>query len=142
IRGQRRLRLIEYTQQAPFLRARVEVVQEEVEQTLALEALKRAVLALFEKCIRLSHVLPDEAYITAMNIDKPGWLADFIVSSIEPPVAIRQDILEAFNIEERLQKVSILLSKELNILELEDQIHSQVQQEVDKTQREYFLREQ
>jgi ATP-dependent Lon protease len=142
IRGQRRLRSIEYTLQAPFLRARVEAVHEEAELTLALEALVRAVLALFEKCIRLSHSLPDEAYITAMNIDNPGWLADFIVSSIEPPIAERQDILEAFHVEERMQKVSILLSKELHILELESHIHNQVQQEVDKTQRDYFLREQ
>src|SRR5216684_5759036 len=142
IRGRRRLRRIEYTQEMPFMRVRAEAVHEEAEPTLALEALVRAVLALFEKCIKLSHTLPDEAYITAMNIDKPGWLADFIVSSIEPSIAIRQDILESFNIEERLQKISILLSKELNILELENRIHNQVQQEVDKTQREYFLREQ
>src|SRR5216684_6342106 len=142
IRGRRRLRRIEYTQEMPFMRVRAEAVHEEAEPTLALEALVRAVLALFEKCIKLSHTLPDEAYITAMNIDKPGWLADFIVSSIEPSIAIRQDILESFNIEERLQKISILLSKELNILELEYQIHSHVQQEVDKTQRDYFLREQ
>ncbi|MFL5664701.1 MAG: LON peptidase substrate-binding domain-containing protein, partial [Ktedonobacteraceae bacterium] len=142
IRGQQRLRRLEYTQHEPFMRARTETVREEAEQTLAMEALMRAVLVLFEKCTKLSHTLPEEAYITAMNIDKPGWLADFIVSSIEPPIAIRQDILEAFDIEERLQKTSILLSKELNILEIENQIHSQVQQEVDKTQREYFLREQ
>src|SRR5947208_2407447 len=77
-----------------------------------------------------------------MNIDQPGWLADFIVSALEPPVAVRQDILEAFNVEERLQKTCILLTKELNILELQNKIHSQVQQEVDKSQREYFLREQ
>jgi ATP-dependent Lon protease len=77
-----------------------------------------------------------------MNIDQPGWLADFIVSALEPPVAVRQSILEAFSVEERLQKTCILLTKELNILELENQIHSQVQLEVDKSQREYFLREQ
>src|SRR6266699_2232193 len=142
IRGQRRLRLLEYTQQTPFMRVRVETVHEEAERTLALEALVRAVLALFEKCVKLSRTLPEEAYITAMNIDEPGWLADFILSSLEPSIAVRQDILEAFNVEERLQKISILLSKELNILELENLIHSQVQQEVDKTQREYFLREQ
>src|SRR6266571_2819579 len=142
IRGQRRLRLLEYTQQTPFMRVRVEAVHEEAERTLALEALVRAVLALFEKCVKLSRTLPEEAYITAMNIDEPGWLADFILSSLEPSIAVRQDILEAFNVEERLQKISILLSKELNILELENLIHSQVQQEVDKTQREYFLREQ
>ena len=142
VRGQRRLRLLEYTQQTPFMRVRVETVHEEVERTLALEALVRAVLALFEKCVKLSRTLPEEAYITAMNIDEPGWLADFILSSLEPSVPARQDILEAFNVEERLQKISILLSKELNILELETHIHNQVQQEVDKTQREYFLREQ
>src|SRR5258708_5759276 len=77
-----------------------------------------------------------------MNIDEPGWLADFIVSALESPVVVRQGILEAFNVEERLQKTCILLTKELNILELENQIHNQVQQEVDKSQREYFLREQ
>jgi ATP-dependent Lon protease len=142
IRGQRRLRLLEYTQQTPFMRVRVETVHEEAERTLALEALLRAVLALFEKCVKLSRMLPEEAYITAMNIDEPGWLADFILSSLEPSIAVRQDILEAFNVEERLQKISILLSKELSILELENRIHNQVQQEVDKTQREYFLREQ
>jgi ATP-dependent Lon protease len=142
IHGQRRLRRLEYTRLTPFMRARTEVVSEETERTLAVEALMRATLALFEKCIKLSNSLPDEAFITAMNIDKPGWLADFVVSTIETPIATRQEILEAFNVEERLQKTCILLSKELNILELEAQIHTQVQQEVDKSQREYFLREQ
>ena len=142
IRGQRRLRRLEYTQYTPFMRVRAEIVPEEVEQTVTIEALMRAALALFEKCVKLGHTLPDEAYITAMNIDKPGWLADFMVSSLEPPLTVRQSILEAFDIEERLKKTSILLSKELHILELENHIHSQVQQEVDKIQRDYFLREQ
>ncbi len=142
IHGQRRLRRLEYTQTMPFMQARTEVIHEETERTLAVEALMRATLALFEKCIKLSDSLPDEAFITAMNIDKPGLLADFVVSTIETSIASRQEILEAFNVEERLQKTCILLSKELNILELESQIHSQVQQEVDKSQREYFLREQ
>src|SRR6266568_3543380 len=142
LHGQRRLRRLEYTQQTPFMRVRAEIVDEETERTLAVEALVRAALALFEKCVKLSNTLPEEAYITAMNIDQPGWLADFIVSAIEPPVAVRQSILEAFSIEERLQKTCILLTKELNILELENQIHNQVQLEVDKNQREYFLREQ
>ena len=142
LHGQRRLRRLEFTQQTPFMRVRAEIVDEETERTLAVEALVRAALALFEKCVKLSNTLPEEAYITAMNIDQPGWLADFIVSAIEPPVAVRQSILEAFSIEERLQKTCILLTKELNILELENQIHNQVQLEVDKNQREYFLREQ
>lgn len=143
LRGQRRLRRLEYTQQTPFILVRTEIVHdEEAERTLAVEALVRAALALFEKCVKLSNTLPEEAYITAMNIEDPGWLADFVVSALELPVEMRQNILEVFNIEERLQKTCILLTKELQILELENQIHSKVQQEVDKSQREYFLREQ
>ncbi len=142
LHGQQRLRLLEYTQKIPFMRVRAEIVQEETERTLAVEALVRAALALFEKCVKFSSTLSDEAFITAMNIDEPGWLADFIASALESPVVVRQGILEAFNVEERLQKTCILLTKELNILELENKIHNQVQQEVDKSQREYFLREQ
>ncbi len=142
LHGQRRLRRLEYTQHTPFMRVRAEIVHEETERTLAVEALVRAAMALFEKCVKLSNTLPEEAIITAMNIDQPGWLADFIVSALEPPVAVRQSILEAFNVEERSQTTCILLTKELNILELENQIHNQVQLEVDKNQREYFLREQ
>lgn len=142
IRGQRRLRRLECIQRTPLMRVRAEIIHEEVEHTLALEALMRAVLALFEKCVKLSRTLPDEAYIAALNIDEPGELADFIVSALEPAIPIRQNILEAFNVEARLQKISILLSKELTVLELENRIHSQVQLEVDKTQRDYFLREQ
>ena len=142
IRGQRRMRRREYSQHTPFMRVLAEVIPEELGQSLALEALRRAVLALFEKCIKLNTTLSEETYITAMNIEQPGLMADFIVSSLDLPIPMRQNILEIFHIEERLQKVSILLSKELDILELENQIHSQVQQEVDKSQREYFLREQ
>ena len=78
IHGQRRMRRLEYTQQTPFMRVRTEIIQEETERTLTVEALVRAALALFEKCIKLSSTLPDEAFITAMNIDEPGWLADLL----------------------------------------------------------------
>ena len=142
VHGQRRLRRLEYTQQAPFMRVRAEVIVEDVTSTPAVEAQTRAVLALFERCIKLSSIIPDEALITAMNVDQPGWLADFVISTIEAPVDLRQDILETLDVEERLRKTYLQLNKELHILELENQIHSQVQQEVDKTQREYFLREQ
>lgn len=142
IRGQRRLRRIEYIHHTPYTYVVAEVVYDELEMNLALEALRRAVLALFEKCVKLNPTLTEEAYITAMNIDKVGAMADFIVSTLDLSIPTRQNILETFNIEQRLQHVSILLSKELDILELENHIHAKVQQEVDKTQREYFLREQ
>ena len=142
LHGTRRLRMVEYTQRTPFLRVRAETVIENGERTLAVEALIRAVNVLFEKCTRLSSSMPEEAIITAMNIENPGWLADYAVSSLDVPASMRQEILETLDIHERLQKACILLTKELNILELESEIHSQVQQEVDKTQREFFLREQ
>jgi ATP-dependent Lon protease len=142
VRGQKRMHRLEYTQQEPFMRVQAEYVDEESISSPALEASRRAVLALFEKCVKLNPTLTEEIYITAMNIDQPGMLADFVVSSLDIPIPLRQNVLETFHIEQRLQTVSILLSKELDILELENHIHSQVQQEVDKTQREYFLREQ
>jgi ATP-dependent Lon protease len=142
IRGQKRMRLLAYTQQEPYMRAQAEFVVEELVSSPALEASRRAVLALFEKCVKLNASLTEETYITAMNIDQPGMLADFVVSALDISIPIRQNVLETFHIEQRLQAVSILLSKELDILELENHIHSQVQQEVDKSQREYFLREQ
>ena len=142
VRGQRRMQRLEYTQLKPSMRVQAEIVVEVSVSSPALEASRRAVLALFEKCVKLNPTLTEETYITAMNIDQPGMLADFVVSSLDMPIPIRQNVLETFHIEQRLQTVSILLSKELDILELENHIHSQVQQEVDKTQREYFLREQ
>jgi ATP-dependent Lon protease len=142
MRGQRRLRRLAALQASPYIRVQAEVLPEETTPSLALEALRRAVLALFEKCTRLSNTLSDEAYITAMNIDQPGLMADFIATSLDLSIKARQQILEALNVEHRLQQISILLSQELDILELENHIHSQVQQEVDKNQREYFLREQ
>src|SRR5262249_10171812 len=140
--GQRRVRILGYTRTEPFLVARVEPIEESTEKSIPTEALMRAVLALFEKCVRTSKSLSEDAYIAAMNVDEPGWLADLVTSSLELNVAQKQDILETLEPTERLQKVSIILSKELDLLELQSKIHSQVQQEVDKSQREYYLREQ
>lgn len=142
VQGQRRARLCDITQWDPHIKAIVEPVGLVVEKTTHIEAQMRAVLALFEKCVQLSHSLPNDAYVAAMNIDEPGWLADLIASTLELSVEQRQSVLAAIDPAERLEAVSILLSKELDILELENKIHTQVQQEVDKTQREYFLREQ
>ena len=142
VQGQRRIKLHELTQMDPFIKAKVSPVEESAEKNTSVEALMRAVLAMFEKCVKLSRSLSDDAYIAAMNIDEPGWLADLIASTLELTVSQRQELLEATNCTDRLQKVNILLAKELDVLELEDKIHTEVQQEVDKTQREFFMREQ
>lgn len=142
VRGQRRMRRLSYTQETPYWRVQAEVVRNVIESSMIIEALRRAILALFEKCTKLNPLLPEDAYVTAMNLEDVGAMADFIVSTLDLPIVTRQEILETFNVEQRLHQLSQLLSKELDILELENRIHSQVQQEIDKSQREYFLREQ
>ena len=90
----------------------------------------------------LNRNLPEEAYTYALNLTEPGWLADFVASALPVSIAVRQEILEVLNPNERLQMIGVLLAKELEVLELEDEIQSQVQQEVDRSHREHFLREQ
>jgi ATP-dependent Lon protease len=142
VQGLKRVRIEEVTQTEPFLMVRATGLAEPEAHGLSVEALMRAVLALFEKCVHLGHNIPDETYVFAMNIDQPGWLADMITSSLNLTLEQQQEILEEVNPEMRLKLLSIHLARELDVLELEDRIHSQVQQEVDRSQREYFLREQ
>jgi ATP-dependent Lon protease len=92
--------------------------------------------------VELDRNLPEDAYVFAMNIVEPGWLADLMAQTLSVDTAKRQELLETVNVAARLQRASVHLANELDVLELEDQIHSQVQEELDKAQREYFLREQ
>ncbi len=140
--GQQRVKIIEYTQEYPYPRARVRRLSEENEKNLSSQALMRAVLALFEKCVQLNRNLPEDAYVAAMNIDEPGWLADMVASVMDLDVEQRQEILEMVDPTTRLQHLSIILAQELDVLKLESKIQDEVQQEVDKGQREFFLREQ
>jgi len=142
VQGQRRMQVLEYTQMRPYIAAQVEPLRETGETGLPTEALMRATLALFEKVVRFSRNIPDDAYVAAMNAEEPGWLADLVASFLELDVAKRQELLEIGDCTQRLQRISIILASELDVLELEDRIQSQVRQEVDRSQREYFLREQ
>jgi ATP-dependent Lon protease len=142
LQGQRRMRVLSFVQERPVLRARAVPVYGEDEKTIAVEAMMRAVLSLFDKVVKLSRTLPDDSYIMAMNVDEPGWLADLIASTLPLDVPRRQEVLETLDPEERLRRLSIMLTQELDVLELESRIHTQVQKEVDRSQREFFLREQ
>ena len=142
VNGQRRVRLTHLVHDEPFFIAKVVPIEESTEKPIETVALMRAVLALFEKCTKLSLKIPDDAYIAAMNIEEPGWLADFVAAALELDLPKRQEILETIEPRDRLQQVSILLAQELDVLELQSKIHTQVQEEVDRSQREYFLREQ
>ncbi|HTP10154.1 MAG TPA: endopeptidase La [Anaerolineae bacterium] len=140
--GQRRAEILDFVQTEPYYRVRVRLIDDPISKPASTEALMRAVLALFEKVIQFNRALPEDAYVYAMNVAEPGWLADLVSSTIELEVTTRQELLEILDPNSRLQRLSILLAKELDVLELEDQIHSRVQREVDRGQREFYLREQ
>jgi len=142
VQGHQRVQILEYTQESPYLRAEAKRLPEENEHNPSSEALMRAVLALFEKCVQLNRNIPDDAYVAAINIDEPGWLADMVASVMDLDLAQRQQVLNTADPTTRLQRLSIILAQELDVLQLESKIQDQVQQEVDKGQREYFLREQ
>lgn len=140
--GMGRVRILEYVQERPYLIATVESLLEPAGDGALTEALTRAVLTMFEKVVQLNQSLPEEAYVYAMNVGAPGQLADVVAQIINLNTEARQDILETLSVTERLQKLSAHLARELDVLELENQIQTTVQEEVDKSQREYFLREQ
>ncbi len=142
VQGRRRVEIIEYVQWKPYIRVRARILHEPDGWTEETEALMRTAIDIYERVVALSRKIPEDAYAFALNIDEPGWLSDFIASTLEGPVDLRQSILETIDATLRLNRVTVILAKELDVLQLEDQIHSRVQQEIDKTQREHFLREQ
>lgn len=142
VQGGNRVEVVEWVQATPFLVARVKLVQEPQSQSPALSAMSRAVLSLFEQVVSFDRTLPEESYVYAMNASGPSALADFIAQALNLPLAEAQELLELRDPLARLQKISVKLGKRLEVLELEDRIHEQVQLEMDKGQREVFLREQ
>src|SRR5216683_1523689 len=142
--GLERVQLTEFTQLTPFMRARVSPVPETAPAPSSeIEALQRNVLTLFQQIVAGSPTLSDELSTVAMNIDEPGRLVDFVASSL-PSLSTpdKQDTLETLDIRVRLEKINQHLAKELEVQQLRNKIQSEVQDRVQQTQREYYLREQ
>ena len=142
VQGRRRVEVVEFVQEESYLVARARPVYETTEVDRQTDATMRTALEMFQKCVQLDRSLPEEAYLYALNIEEPGWLADMIVTAIAPPLPDRQMLLGLLEPMDRLKHVIELLAKEADVLELEDEIHSRAQGEVDRTQREFYLREQ
>jgi len=142
--GLDRVRLKEFSQLAPFMRASVETVEDIVSaKDSQQEALQRNVLTLFQQIVAGSPTLSDELSTVAMNIDEAGRLVDFIASSLPSlSTADKQDVLETADVRTRLEKINQHLAKELEVQQLRNKIQSEVQDRVQQTQREYYLREQ
>jgi len=143
--GLERIQLGEFTQLQPFMRAHYVPIPEGATPaaTSEIEALQRNVLTLFQQIVAGSPTLSDELSTVAMNIDEPGRLVDFIASSL-PSLSTpdKQDTLETTDVLVRLTKINQHLAKELEVQQLRNKIQSEVQDRVQQTQREYYLREQ
>ena len=142
VQGRRRVEVVEFTRTHPYLMARCRVVLEPQTADRQTQALMRSVLDLFERCVQLDRSIPEEAHLFALNIAEPGWLADMISTSLALNAEAKQSLLMLAEPRGRLQALNKILAQEVDVLELEDEIHSRVQSEVDKSQREYYLREQ
>jgi ATP-dependent Lon protease len=142
VQGRRRVEIVEFLQDEPYLIVKARPVNESVQVDRQTDATIRTALEMFQKCVQLDRSLPEEAYLYALNIDEPGWLGDMIITAIAPPIADRQELLAILDPFERLEAVIQILVKEIDVLELEDEIHARARGEVDRTQREFYLREQ
>jgi ATP-dependent Lon protease len=145
VQGLQRVTLDEIVSTQPYLRARVTPAVEGTTEADALEidALARNIKTNFQQVVSLSPLLSDDLQTLATNISEPGRLADFIASSLSTiSTAVKQDVLETLDIRARMDNLNRILIKELEVLELGSKIQSQVQSEVGKNQRDYFLREQ
>jgi ATP-dependent Lon protease len=142
--GLDRVMLREFTQLTPYMRALVDTVPDVVgPKDAQQEALQRNVLTLFQQIVAGSPTLSDELSTVAMNIEEAGRLVDFIASSL-PSLSTtdKQDVLETPDVRTRLEKINQHLAKELEVQQLRNKIQSEVQDRVQQTQREYYLREQ
>jgi ATP-dependent Lon protease len=142
VQGLRRITIDEYMSEEPFLTAKIHDTPDVVEETTELEALQRNLVAVYTKIVEMVPYLPDELEMAAVNIDDPATLGYFIGSTMRIKAEDKQVLLEEVDVAKRLRRLTELMNRELEVLELGSKIQYQVQSEMEKTQRDYFLRQQ
>jgi ATP-dependent Lon protease len=142
VQGQGRLRVHGFSETTPYLRATIEELGEPSPAGVEVQALMRSVQAQIEQYVANGAPVPPEAAVAARNITEPGLLADMVAYSPDMSTEQRQELLETIDVVERLKLVSTFLARQIEILELKGKIQNEVKSEMDKTQREYILREQ
>jgi ATP-dependent Lon protease len=142
VQGQRRIRLLDLVQTDPHLEGRIELIEDTAEKTLEVEALMASIHGQIEQYINSGASVPPEVAVAARNIVDGGLLADMTAYSPEMTTEQRQELLETIDVADRLRLASQFLAKQIEVLELKGRIQSEVKSEMDKTQREYILREQ
>src|SRR5512136_961100 len=142
VQGISRIRSKEFIQREPYFKERVDVIAEGMPQGVEIDALMMNLKNLFQRAVELAPYLTSELGTMVNNIKAPHILADIIASNLNLSTSDKQGILETFDVRERLSKVHLFLNKEVQVLELGNKIQSQVKEDMDRTQREYYLREQ
>ncbi len=142
VQGICRFKLIEFTQKEPNLKAKILPIFEDYQKDIEIDAMYINLKNLFKKAVEMAPYLSSDLSQIATRIEIPGNLTDLIASTINIGVTEKQEILEKIDLKERMKKVTILLNREVETLELSSRIQSHVKEGIDKTQREYYLREQ
>lgn len=142
VEGISRGRIREYQESEPYFKVEIAQYTEDFTKTTELEALMRNLVHQFEQYVKLSKRIPPETVVAVVNIEEPGRLADVIASHLPLRIEDKQLVLDALPIRERLECLCVLVAKELEIVELERRINVRVRKQMEKTQKEYYLREQ
>ncbi|MCX5751823.1 MAG: endopeptidase La [Candidatus Saganbacteria bacterium] len=141
VEGVARVKIDRYVQLSPCFKVEVSRIPEEEEVTPETEALIRIIIKQFENYVRLNKRIPSETLMSIINVDNPGRLADLIASYLMLKVEKKQAILEAVATEDRLKKLSQILDKEIEVLEVEKKLQGKVRRQIERVQKEYYLKE-
>ncbi len=142
VEGIARARVRRFVSVEPHFLVEVEQYSEVFQKSSEIEALMRSLIYQFEQYVKLSKRIPPETVVSVVNLDEPGRLADIIASHLALRIEDKQSVLESINIVQRLEKLCAIVAKELEIVELERKINIRVRKQMEKTQKEYYLREQ
>ena len=142
VEGIRRFRVADYETQEPYLRAQIQVLQDDADDSIELTALARSARQQFSEIIALSPALSDQVKVAALNTEQPGKLSDLIASNLNLSLEERQNLLGMTSVRERLSRLLPLLNREIEVLTLGSKIQREVTTSMSKTQRDFFLREQ
>ncbi len=142
VEGLTRARVLELYTEELFLEAELELIEDSTKRTAEIEALMRSLLHQFEQYIKSSRKVPPETLTTVSEIEEPGRFSDVVASHLSMKIHQKQEILEAVDPRDRLESLNEIMSREMEILEIERKINLRVRKQMEKTQKEYYLREQ
>jgi ATP-dependent Lon protease len=142
VQGSVRIRILDYVTESPYLVAKIEEMPDVLEMSTELDALTHNVQSTFSQIIEAIPYLPEELQLAVANLDEPSALSHLIAGALRITTEEKQELLETVDVTKRLRRLSEILTRELEVVQLGSKIQSQVESEIDKGQREYFLRQQ